>query len=418
MKNIITSFIIILFFAQIGSANTITDSLKITGDELEIKLITIGPGKELTAWWGHTAIVVENSITGESKFYNYGLFSFEEENFFTNFAMGRLIFSVGAWRTSIALNYYQEQDRDIDIQIVNLSQTKKQQIKKFLENNVKPENRRYLYDHYYDNCSTRIRDIFTNATEGQLLEVVKQPGRKTLREHTRRHTYHSPVMDFILIYLMNDTIDKPILIENEMFLPSEMEKVLDNFTYRDENGSEQTFVKEKIIFHKSSTIEKVPETAPAHWPYTLILGIIFSTLAVLIACFPEQKQRLQKNLFGILNILFGFIFGVLGTVLFFMSLFTDHTVTYYNENLFLANPITLVLLPLGFLFTINKLKSVKWIFRTWLILLTLAALLLILKFFPAFDQDNWQAITLIIPIILGSTISALLMNNKEHPNRE
>ena len=69
------------------------------GEDLEIKLVTIGPGDDVPSWWGHTALIVEDRRFKSSVFYNYGLFSFEEKNFFVNFAMGRLIFWVGAWKT-------------------------------------------------------------------------------------------------------------------------------------------------------------------------------------------------------------------------------------------------------------------------------------------------------------------------------
>ena len=214
----------ILFFIVcsniIAQNESATDTIP---NGLIIKLVTIGQGHDLTSWWGHIAIIVEDTKKGESKFYNYGLFSFEDDNFVLNFIMGRLIFWVGAWKTSNALAYYRGLDRDIRFQILNLSNEESYEIKDFLENNVKPENARYLYDHYYDNCSTRLRDIFNRTSNGKLEEISKKKSRMTLREHTRRHTYHNPIMDFILMYLMNDTIDKPITVWDDMFLPIEME---------------------------------------------------------------------------------------------------------------------------------------------------------------------------------------------------
>ena len=66
-----------------------------TADRLVIKLATIDPGAELTSWWGHTGLIVEDTLTGRSLFYNYGLFSFEQDNFVLNFIRGRLILLQG-----------------------------------------------------------------------------------------------------------------------------------------------------------------------------------------------------------------------------------------------------------------------------------------------------------------------------------
>ena len=51
------------------------------GEYLQIKLVTIDPGDELTMWWGHTGLIVEDQRFHTSLFYNYGIFSFEQENF-------------------------------------------------------------------------------------------------------------------------------------------------------------------------------------------------------------------------------------------------------------------------------------------------------------------------------------------------
>lgn len=410
--NFIYILILVIALNTIVFAKQEKDSLTINENEFTIKLVTIGPGHDLPSWWGHTAIVVENDKSHQSKFYNYGLFSFEDENFLTNFAMGRLIFWVGSWNTDIALEYYRKLDRDIIIQEINLSREKCKKLHKFLENNIKPENRRYLYDHYYDNCSTRIRDIFEMITDGQLSVIDKQPGRMTFREHTRRHTYHHPIMDWILMFLMNDTIDKPILVANEMFLPSEMERVLDNFTYVDNEGNSQKFVKKKYIYYKSKTVPEVPETAPKNWPYTLALGILLGIIPIFIVWFPNFSWKQKRIIYGVYNAVVGLCFGFIGTVLVFMSFFTDHTVTYYNENIVLANPSTLLITLFGLLLAIGKLKRMGWLYYTWLTLFLIGISAPLAKLLPPFDQDNWQAITLILPIIIGFTISSFYWKKK------
>ncbi len=418
MKNIIKIFIIILIFSSVciySQDNQLPDSID---KDLTIKLVTIGPGADLTSWWGHTAIIVDDKKNGISKFYNFGLFSFEEENFLTNFAMGRLIFWVGAWNTQNALVYYTSLDRDIRIQELNLLKQQSIQIKNILENNIKPENRKYLYDHYYDNCSTRIRDIFDKITNGQLALNTNHPSRMTLREHTRRHTYHNPIMDFILMFLMNDSIDKPILMWNDMFLPSEIETILDSFNFSTGEVENRNFVKRKIQFYKSKGIADLPVRAPIHWPYCLIIGAIVGIFSIVIASIPNVKWRLRKNLYGILTSLIGLTFGFLGSVLFFMSIITDHIVTYYNENLFLVNPLFLIIFVLGILILSGKLKRNHRLYYTWFYLLIISMFGLFLKLFPVFDQDNLQAITLMLPILIGFIISSYIWKNKDHSHIE
>ena len=67
-----------------------------------------------------------------------------------------------------------------------------------------------------------------------------------------------------------------------------------------------------------------------------------------------------------------------------MSLFTNHTVTYWNENLFLTNFLTISIVPFGLSCAFGKLKKAHlliWMFHT-----ASSLILILLKVFPAFNQ--------------------------------
>lgn len=374
-------------------------------EDLQIKLVTIDPGKELTTWWGHTGVIVEDTYLHISLFYNYGLFSFEQKNFVANFVKGRLIFWVAAWNTSDALDFYKKNHRSIRIQTLNLSPEKRMEMAKFLANNVLPQNREYLYDHYYDNCSTRVRDLIDRVLNGQFKQATNRPARMTLREHTRCHTHHNFIMDLILMFLMNDTIDKPIQIWDEMFLPTELERNVESLRFKNENGIEQALVLHSDIFYQAPDQRTIPSRAPIHWSITLILGIIGASVAIIFAYMMHQGKKGARTIFGLYQGLIGLLFGIPGLVLFLMSMFTDHVVTYHNENLFLANPFTLLLIPLGIGFIKKGRLSQKGLPFLNYILAGLGLLLPLLKILPAFDQDNWLVIALILPILLSCALS-------------
>ena len=54
--------------------------------------MTMGPGGEVWEWFGHNAIVVEDRSRGTSIAYNYGMFSFRQENFLLRFIQGRMMY--------------------------------------------------------------------------------------------------------------------------------------------------------------------------------------------------------------------------------------------------------------------------------------------------------------------------------------
>ena len=125
---------------------------------------------------------------------------------------------------------------------------------------------------------------------------------------------------------------------------------------------------------------------------------------LIISAYLFKKQyRFGKVLLPLVLIGFGVIFGIPGLALFLMSSFTDHIVTYWNENLFLGNPLTVLLIVLGFSLLRGK-KDVSAGARILSVALTgLALLLLPLKLIPSFDQDNLLSICLILPVLISVT---------------
>ncbi|MFY0575288.1 hypothetical protein ACN28S_13785 [Cystobacter fuscus] len=75
--------------------------------------------------------------------------------------------------------------------------------------------------------------------------------------------------------------------------------------------------------------------------------------------------------------------------------------TYRNENLFLANPLTVLALPLGFVLMRGSKRGREWMWRLWVVLAALGVLGLVLKALPLFDQDNWRLIALLLPMSVG-----------------
>ena len=106
-------------------------------------------------------------------------------------------------------------------------------------------------------------------------------------------------------------------------------------------------------------------------------------------------------LLGLQNVLMGLVFGIPGLALFIMWLGTDHTVTYRNENLFLANPLTVLALPLGLQLMAGSVKAPARLAWLWRALGALGLLGLVLKVLPLFDQDNWRLIALLLPMSVG-----------------
>ena len=74
----------------------------------------------------------------------------------------------------------------------------------------------------------------------------------------------------------------------------------------------------------------------------------------------------------------------------------------------MASPLTLVTIPIGIALMRKKNGAERWLLRGWAGLAILGLVDVLAKVFPAFDQNNWNIIALIVPVFLGMFVSAWL----------
>ena len=374
------------------------------GEDLSIKLVTFGPGDDIPSYWGHTALIVEDARLHVSKIYNFGLYSFDRA-MLLRFLKGRLIFSGGVSSAWGYLTYYRNQNRDVRIAVLNLPAKKKLWLARQLAISVLPENKNYVYDHYRNNCSTRLRDFIDRAVDGQFFEKMNKPGRMTLRQHTRRYIARNVFLEMALMYLMNDDIDRPIRVWDEMFLPDELERDVRQMSYVDSTGRKRTLVQDYFVFYQAKRAA-VPAAPPVHWPGALVTGVLLGLIAVFLTYWwnrqPEWKRRVS---FATYHLFIATLLGVPGLVLTLLASFTEHTVTYHNENLLLANILTFLLIPVSVGVLMDRPKAYLWLRYLWYLQALGSILALIVKLFPPFDQDNWLVMAFMSPINIGMALS-------------
>ena len=377
-------------------------------EDIEVSLATFGPGSDVPSWFGHSALVVRDKTRGTQRLYNYGMFDFGP-TMLANFVSGRLLFWVGPASYKRTLNFYKRQDRDVRVQILNLEPAGAQKIAEYLEWNIKPENREYLYDHYKDNCSTRLRDLIDEATGGQFKEASRAiPARLTIRDHTRRHA-NWPIIDYGMMILMNSDIDVPVTTWEEMFLPLELEDRLDAATYKNSKGEVIPLVASKSVFHKAVDRQPVRQQPPLLWPWMVLLGLLFAAPSVWLGRLfaTNPGSRAWRVLFGLYQIALGLGFGGVGVSLILMWSSTDHVITYHNENLLWVSPLILFNAWLGLGIVRNKHMAPVRMVTLWKVCTGIACVGALLKVTPWFAQQNHLTVALMVPFLSGMLVTVL-----------
>lgn len=371
-------------------------------EDLNVLLITFSPGAEIYSLWGHSALVVEDRRLRQSRLYNYGMFG-NYDGFVTDFVKGRLKYWVEDEGVGRTVELYKYLQRDVRVQELDLEPSQRLVLAHALAKNVLPEHREYLYHHYFDNCSTRPRDIIDLALGGQLKAATAGPARMTLRAHTRRYSGANPPISVVLDYLQNDLLDTSTSTQqNEAFLPDELERQLGALRVTRSDGTTAPLVSRAYVLYDSKR-PRPPETAPDFTPWLLALGLGLGGLSLALGQWGRGGARLPRVLLGSLTALLGLLCGVFGSFLFGIGTFTNHLVAHHNENLFLVNPLDLALLPLGLMLVFGSQRARRGLKWVWSALAATAALGVVLKVLPMFDQANWNLIALAAPVnVLGA----------------
>jgi hypothetical protein len=381
-------------------------------EDLVISLVTFGVGDDIHQYFGHNALMVEDKERGAAALYNFGMFSFGPD-MLPKYLQGQLEFWAAATPVEPTFRQYMEENRSIQVRELNLSPRKRRFLAQRLSYYVQPEHRNYRYHHYENNCSTKVRDLIDSALDGQLRVAARAPARFTYRGHTRRYTQQDPIVHMLLLLWMNDSMEHPIKVWDEAFLPDELERLVDHAQFRDDEGRRVPLVRlAYTVFHARRA--PVPEAPSAGWPGLLAFGAMLGALALLLSRWMSRGSRIARVLLGVHHMLIGLVVGVPGLVL-FLFLFTKWDVTHYNENLFLANPITFLAFPLGFWTAVGSQKAQRLLGTVWLVLGTSTVLLLVLKLLPSFDQDTHLPMALLVPLNLGCALAhAGLVKRSQH----
>jgi hypothetical protein len=329
MKKSIVRILLIINF----SLPIIHYSLAQDSSHLRISLLTCTPGDELYSTFGHSGIRVIDSSSVTDVVYNYGNFNFDDEGFYIKFTRGKLLYYVSADNFEDFKYSYQITNRGITEQLLNLTAAEKTTIQHFLNNNLKEENRFYKYDFFFDNCTTRLRDIIKKNHDSTFtLKPVMATGT-TFRQGIYKYLdkgkkYWSKLGIDILL---GQPCDGVMTAEQMQFLPDNLMTSLDSASHS------------LILSHQNLyPINNDSNTKTFFTPL-----IVLTLLLIIIAAISLSKSKMARMFLQGFDGLLFFCTGLLGITLIFMWFATDHSMTKNNFNLLWAWPTHFIICFFG-----------------------------------------------------------------------
>ena len=222
MKKLFLSILIFIGFAIHMNAQ----HLQLTTNA-QISVITVAPGNELVDSFGHSAFRVRDSYLSVDIVYNYGRYDFGTPNFYGKFAQGKLLYDLGISTFNDFMYHYTAQNRTVVEQILNLTKKEKQQFFEFLQTNARPENKSYLYDFFFDNCATKLRDVSNEIlAENIQLNYTYDEMNLTFRDLIHKYLDDQAWGKFGIDLALGSVIDRKAMPEEYSFLPDYIYKIL------------------------------------------------------------------------------------------------------------------------------------------------------------------------------------------------
>jgi hypothetical protein len=192
-----------------------------------VELVTMGVGALIWERHGHIALCVRDDGMRPDRCYNYGIGDFRHPMAMAwGFFRGTRSFWVGKQRVDDMLSIYEYADRTIWVQPLPLTQDQKKQLIDKLEFDILDANRYYAYDHFWDNCTTRVRDVIDAATGGKLSAMREPTDDRTFRDLAREGFYGMRLPLVTTDIAMGRSTDRAPTYFERMFLPQYMREAV------------------------------------------------------------------------------------------------------------------------------------------------------------------------------------------------
>lgn len=313
----------------------------------QVSLLTVSPGKEVYELDGHTAMRFYSP--GRYDYVvNWGVFDFHAPNFLYRFVKGETDYLAWPFSFETFIEGYIEERREVTEQIFNITPEQALKLEALVDNNLRPENRKYRYNYIYDNCATRPLALVETAI-GKPLEINSSDdfiyGETGVEDKFDSHTFRSemtrshanyPWYQFGIDLALGCGLDKEISPRERTYYPLYLKSALPNSFYTNENGEKVALIKSTAVILPAQGRVTAPSTPFLLTPLFASLLLLAATLTISMRDILRRKitRWIDSAIYGCF-----FVVSLLMTFLIFVSV---HEATSPNWLYLWLNPLTII----------------------------------------------------------------------------
>jgi len=282
-------------------------------ENTKVSILTCGTGPESYAMYGHTGIRIQDIDKQIDVVYNYGAFDFNTPNFIGKFVKGDLQYFVTNGNFEHFYYNYQEENREIIEQELNLSSTQINQLFQQLNAAVYSEDRYYTYKFIDRNCTTMVVDKINSILGSEIIKsnATHQSYREILYPYMSNF-----YMKLGIQLIFGAKVDEPA---KRLFLPYEFKNAI---SIAKVNG-------ETLEKSNKTVFEAIKTNLPFNW-----INSIYSLIGVIAFLVLLNKKWIKITYF--------IIAGLLGVFFSLVGLYSLHEEILWNYNILLFNPLLLI----------------------------------------------------------------------------
>ena len=337
-------------------------------DSVEFSLLTCQPHDEVYSLYGHTAIRYHELRPGGLDWaFNYGVFDFKKPHFVARFVFGLTDYELGAYPYKYFVKEYRRFGSMVTEQVLNLTDEEKMALHDALAINLRPENKIYRYNYFYNNCTTKARDIIESCINGKVEYAGREDYTPSYRDIVHSMTRNNPWSRFGNDLLLGIKADWKTDLRQQEFLPGNLLYDFDHAQIYS-NGNYRPLIKERRI-----AVPAGVQIIESGFPLTPLACAAILLAVGIVIFFVEWRK---KRVFVLWDVLLMITTGTIGIVLTLM-LFSQHPTVSLNLQIILCNP-----LPWLFLWPVIRGRETRY----WKITAILAVLFLIGSFFQCYAE--------------------------------